>query len=382
MTRWCAALPAVLACLTGFGVGPAPAWCVGRYVTFRQEAAEARVILYGTLENPRRDGETGTTDLFVEAVLKTDDSFKVGDVVEIPRYIPPDPDDKSSRHFLVFCDLLNGQLDPYRGVPFQGKAGIDYGKGALALGPKDRTAIFRYSFRHLEHAEKALANDAYQEFANAPYADYREMARTLPADRIAGWLRDRKTPDYRYGLYATLLGHCGRHEHAQLLRGLLDSSRRGDRPGDDGILIGLVLLEPKQGFDDLAGILKDASEDFRLRYAALRVVRFFWDARPDLVEKKELLRAASALLDQGDIADLLIEDLRKWQQWQTADRVLALRYKASHGAPIMRRAMLRFALECPGQEAAAFVEEQRKKDAQTVQDSEELLKLESAGPEK
>jgi hypothetical protein len=344
-------------------------------LTLRQDAVQAKVIVYCILENPRPVGETGKTDLRVDAVLKTDGSVKVGQVIAIPRYDPPDP--KVLPHFLIFCDVANGQLDPYRGVPFKGKAGADYLKGVLALDPKDRTATLRYYFRFLEHSEKELANDAYQEFVNASYADYREVARTLPADKIVRWLKDPNTPDSRYGLYGSMLGYCGKPEHAELLRRLLDNPKDDFHRGADGMLAGYVMLEPKDGFEYLAGILKESSKDFLLRYGALKAVRFFWDSRPDLVEKKDLLRAVSALLDQADIADLLIEDLRKWEQWQVSERVLALANKASHNVPIIRRAILRYALACPGPEAAAYIEEQRKKDPRLVQDAVELLKLES-----
>src|SRR5262249_17836403 len=113
-----------------------------------------------------------------------------------------------------------------------------------------------------------------------------------------------------------------------------------------------------------------------LRYAALRSARFFWDSRPDVVDKKSLVEGVTLLLDQGDVADLAIEDLRKWERWETCERVLALQNLKSHDAPIIKRAILRYALSCPQPQAAAFVAAYRKRDPETVKDVEELLKLE------
>ena len=48
---------------------------------------------------------------------------------------------------------------------------------------------------------------------NADYKDYHEMAKHLPADKIAKWLQDPNTPAFRYGLYASMLGHCGTEKH-------------------------------------------------------------------------------------------------------------------------------------------------------------------------
>jgi hypothetical protein len=349
--------------------------------TLTTEIGQASMVLYGTLENAKPDANAGfnegTTDLAIEIVVKDHEVRAAKKVITLNRYVPPIGDAKYK--FLVFCDVFKGKVDPYRGMAVKADSDIaKYLGGALKVKDKDIAARLHYFFDYLDDADIEVSNDAYKEFANADYKDYRDMAKTLSADKIAGWLKDPNTPDFRYGLYASMLGHCGKNEHADLLRSLLDNPQKRVTSGVDGILAGYIMLEPKEGFAYLSSILKDPAKDFTLRYAALRAVRFFWDSRPDLIAKKDLLQAVSELLDQGDIADLVIEDLRKWQQWQVSDRVLGLRNKASHNVPIVRRAILRYALACPGREAALFVEEQRKKDARMVQDAEELLKLESA----
>ena len=109
----------------------------------------------------------------------------------------------------------------------------------------------------------------------------------------------------------------------------------------------------------------------------LRSARFFWDIRPDLVTKKDLIAGVSELLDDKNMADLAIEDLRKWAAWDVCDRVLDLFEKESHNIPIVRRSILRYALSCPKEKAVTFVAERRKADPQTVADVEELLKLDA-----
>jgi hypothetical protein len=63
-----------------------------------------------------------------------------------------------------------------------------------------------------------------------------------------------------------------------------------------------------------------------------------------------------------------------------ADKVLDLFGKKSHDVPVIKRAILRYALQCPLPRAVRFVEEQRRRDAEWVRDTEELLKLESPAP--
>ena len=95
-----------------------------------------------------------------------------------------------------------------------------------------------------------------------------------------------------------------------------------------------------------------------------------------MVPHDDVVEAVTLLLDQPDVCDLAIEDLRKWHCWGLTPRILGLRTKESHDIPIIRRALLRFALSSPSKEAKKYVETQRKEDEQTVTDAEELLKLE------
>src|SRR5262249_31402805 len=152
----------------------------------------------------------------------------------------------------------------------------------------------------------------------------RDLAPRLLPDLLARWLRDPEEPAARKGIYALLLGHSGRAEDARLLRSLLDDPpKNAGNNSLDNTLIGYTLLDWNEGWKYAHAILKDPSRDFTPRYAALRDARFFWEKRPGLIPRNELLEGVSLLLDQEDIADLAIEDLRKWGQWDCADSVLA-----------------------------------------------------------
>jgi len=350
--------------------------------TLTTQVAQAGIVLYGTLEKATpRPGSTdlgeGTTDLVIERVIKDHEARKGRNRITLARVINVEKKDK----FLVFCDVFKDTIDPYRGLPVKADSDIDkYLLKALTLKDKPVAERLRFFFNYLDNADVEVANDAYKEFANADYKDYRDMAKGLPADRIARWLKDPNTATFRYGLYASLLGHCGKDEHAALLRSLLDDPGKRVSSGVDGILAGYTILKPKEGWEYIRGILKDPSREFLFRYAALRTARFFWGQRPDLVPKKDIIDGVCLLLNQSDIADLAIEDLRKWSCWDTAPKVVALYDQKSHDIPIIHRSILRYCLNCPDPAAVDLVKRLRAKDPQMVKDAEELLKLETAPP--
>ncbi len=379
------ALPALVLLISS---APACPFCGMQGPTLTGEVAQAKLVLYGQLTNAKEQANgDGTTDLVVENVIKNELAGKKDDplrdnkaekrTVRLDRYLPPLGEGDKYR-YLIYCDYFRGKIDPYRVVPVKDADMAKYLLGALEHKDESISKRLRFFFDYLDSLDLEISNDAYKEFGNADYKDYKDMAKELPAERVAGWLKDEKTPAFRYGLYASMLGHCGKAEHAALLRKMLDDPAKRLGSGVDGMLAGYVMLKPKEGWEYTCDILKDGKKEFMVRYAALRAVRFLWDSRPDLVSQKELKEGVGVLLDQSDIADLAIDDLRKRQCWDMTDRVLGLTKSKSYEIPIVRRAILRFALGCKDKNkaAASYVDEQRKKDAQMVADAEELLKLE------
>lgn len=355
-------------------------FCSMQGQTLVGDVNQASMVLYGTFTNAVLNGNNeggGTTDLAIEAVIKKHEILGDQKKITLPRYIPP-AEKGAKVKFLVFCDVFKGAIDPYRGVPVAADSDmVKYLQGALACKDKRIGDRLRFYFDYLDNKEPEISNDAYKEFGNADYKDYQEMAKHLPAAKIVKWLEDPETPAFRYGLYASMHGHCGTDKDALVLRKMLDDPAKRAGSGVDGILAGYMMLSPKEGTELMQKIMKDTQADFMYRYAALRAARFIWDARPDLAGKAKLAASVEQLLPQADIADLAIEDLRKWAKWDAADQVFGLKGLKSHDVPIIKRSILRYALSCPGPKAAAIVNEWRKTDPETVKDMEELLKLES-----
>lgn len=359
---------------------PCP-FCSMQGQTLTQEVDQAVLVLYGTMKNARlaNPGLEGQTDLELDAnhgVIKSNPWLNGRKVITIPRYIPTDKNETSK--FLIFCDLFKGKLDPYRGLPVKGDDMPKYLKGAVAVKDKKVPERLKFFFNYLQNNDPEIANDALKEYGNSTYEEFKAMAATLPADKVATWLKDKETPGYRIGLYASMLGHSSKQpeEHGKLLRRLIEDPESQVTSGVDGVLAGQVLLQPKEGWEYVRSVLSNRKREFPMRYAALKAVRFFHESRPDVVSKKDAVAAAALLLEQGDIADLSMEDLRKWKCWDFTKTILALKDRPSHDIPIVRRAILRFMLSSPAAEAKAYVEEMRKADPDLVSGAEDLLKSE------
>jgi hypothetical protein len=143
----------------------------------------------------------------------------------------------------------------------------------------------------------------------------------------------------------------------------------------DGLLGGYISLRPAEGWDLAVAILADQKRSFAERLAVSRTLRFYHGWKP-AESRPQVLRALAAMVADGGVADLAIEDLRHWQMWDLTDKVLAQYGKESHAAPITKRTIGRYALTCPLPQARLFVQELRRQDPAMVRELEEALQFE------
>jgi hypothetical protein len=384
-------------CLAAFVAAPAVLvacpFCGMSGQTMMKEVDQAAFVVYGLLANPQikfnADGtETGTTDLHVEAVIKTHDILKDKKMVVLPKYVPVEP--QSKVRFIIFCGYFRDRIDPYRGMPVPNKELVAYMQDTLKVKDKPLPERLLTFFKYLGHDELEISVDAFKEFGNADAKEVMEMLKIADKDAIrkslTAWLRDSETPPYRYGLYGYLLGLCrgsGKEkEDAGVLLELLNDKERGLVSGVDGVLAGLIMLQPKEGWDYLLGILSKPKEDFTRRMAAIRAARFFWEYPEEKVGKEQVIAGLTKVFDHPDLCDLVVEDLRVWKRWEHSKRIFSLLEREEFDVPIVKNALIRYALSCPKEVAGAkeFLDEMRKKDASRVKRVEDLLRSEEPKP--
>jgi hypothetical protein len=352
----------------------------GKQRTLRDLAGESVIVVLTKVQGGRPAPNDGTrprndasNDLVITRTLKGAPFLAGTKVLTIPGKVPV-KDPKEPPYLLVFVDVDKGKLDPYHGK-YATAAVADYVKGLLAIDARDRVGLMRYCFAFLEHRDSTIADDAFAVFSTSDDGDVRKAARHLPRGNLRRWLQDKRIPSHRLEMYAYLLGICGdRAVDAPLLRKLLDRRVKGAAPLFRH-LTAYTLLAPRAGAAYAQALLANPSADFNLRYAALKTAEYFWTHQGVLTEN-EIIDAMTLALGQSDMADLPIEYLRRWKCWKLSDKVLPLYNRKPFDLPIVRRSILRYALQCPEAGAARLVKQLRKADPSFVEESEELLELE------
>jgi hypothetical protein len=347
--------------------------------TITQSVQEADVAFVAELSDSKpivtqgTGGADGETKALLVKILKSHAAIEKSKEIVLPRYIPAAEQQKVT--YLVYATVIDGVVDPYRASPVDSKEMVDYLASAVeqpSRQPAERVAFF---FKYLDHAEPTIANDAYAEFAAAPYKDVKDAASGFDADRIVGWLKNPRTEPYRFGLYGLLLGVCGRQEDATLIRSILEDPNKRPISGVDGLLGGLCVLDAKSGVDYTLKVLTNDQNDFNYRYSALRTVKFIVSDMPE-VSKDDLFDRMAPALSIADISDLVIDEFRRNKQWRQTGTILGIFTDPKFDVQVVKRAVVRYALKCPDPAAEKFVADLRAKDAQYVKDVEEILRFE------
>jgi hypothetical protein len=362
-------------------LSPALAWacmlCTSQGPPLTKEINDARLVVFGKVTDARLgpDGIKGTSDFVVETVLRGERaSIKDGKIV-LPRYVPPVPGVK----YVIFLDVSQGQFDPYRSIVCSTDRLVNYVQKMPVLTgagtPAERQARLKFVYDYFQDAEPELAADAYKEWSIATNQDVAAVASQLDADKLRRWLLDPKTPNHCLALYSYLLGACGKTGDIALLKKLALTPPDARYAGAlDGILAGILRQDPAEVWNLAKTIIIDKHRSFTERYAVLRFLRFQYDV-DNSNARKQIVGCIDEMIGLPDMIDLAIEQLRNWKCWDQQTRIFKLFDTPVAEAPITRRAVLKFALKCPGDEAKQFVARARMKDAEMVRDVEESLEL-------
>jgi hypothetical protein len=84
------------------------------------------------------------------------------------------------------------------------------------------------------------------------------------------------------------------------------------------------------------------------------------------VPRERILEALRHVLDRPQMADLVIPDLARWEDWSQIDRLVRLFKDADEQSSWVRVPVINYLRACPKPEAAAKIEELKKIDPDAV----------------
>ncbi|HVX13210.1 MAG TPA: hypothetical protein VHC22_18640 [Pirellulales bacterium] len=227
----------------------------------------------------------------------------------------------------------------------------------------DRLAFFQ---EYLEDQESLLATDAYDEFARAPYSSVKELKERMHRDRLLEWIKDPQVTSSRRRLYLTMLGVCGEPEDIAVLEEMIKSSDRQVRTALDAMVACYLILKGPSGMPLIEDLfLKNKDAEYTDTYAAIMALRFLGQ-ETSAVPKERLLGGLRAMLDRPQLADLVIPDLARWQDWSAMDKLVELFKTADEESSWVKVPVVNYLRACPKPEAKTYLAELAKLDPESV----------------
>ena len=101
----------------------------------------------------------------------------------------------------------------------------------------------------------------------------------------------------------------------------------------------------------------------------------FHGQEEDIIPKPRLAAALHAVLDRPAIADLVIADLARWEDWAAMDRLLELATGKDEHAQFVRVPVIRYLQVCPLPKAKEHLATLRELDPDAFRRASTLLPL-------
>lgn len=242
-------------------------------------------------------------------------------------------------------------------------------------GP-DRLAFFQQYF---EDEESVLAFDAYDEFATASYDDLKALKDRMDHDQLVEWIKDPKISVNRRRLYLTMLGVCGTEEDIKMLEEFIRSGDRKKQAGLDALIASYLTLKGADGLPLIEEtFLKDKDAEYVDTLSAVSALRFH-GTDANIIPRERIVQSVRLLLDRPRMADMIIPDLARWQDWSVMDRLVELFKNSDEETNWLRVPVITYLRACPKPEAKQYIEELRKIDPDAVARADFFLNFDSAG---
>ena len=336
------------------------------------------VLLVQWVAGNDQDGETVARTVYEVTLVGKDTtkSYKPKQRIALDNYRESSPGD---------LYLMNGILNKEGTIDWEAPVEItETGYHYVMQAPSPelpRHKRLPYFLKFLEMSDQFIANDAYNEFAFAPFEDVVTLTDQLPREKLRDWIADKETSQTHIGLYGIMLGLCGEPSDAQLLGDLFFGNAKEYVFGMEGIVTGYLFLTRSEGLEKIRDqLLNQTTGEIDFLYPLMRAFRIVWVYGGERVPKPALIEAMRMFLQHDRLDELVIPDLARWEDWESID-VLISKYETEKDpkSESLRKQIIIFMMECArqkpdeagnlpatAQKAKAFIERVEAEDPKVM----------------
>ncbi len=338
-------------------------FCPAVSQTFSEEMMAMDVVLFARLTEMANDdeedawGELPKCKFEITKIFNGEAWYAVGDTIEV-HYFGASSDG-------VFLIMGTDPPQTMWGTPLIVSERVQHYLKTIPELPAGPERL-EYFMDFLEDEDELLARDAYDEFAKTPYEGIIALKDSMDHDQLVDWISDPNIPASRKRLYLTMLGVCGSKDDCKMLESMMRSDDGERKTGLDAMIGCYLSLAGEDGLPLIEELFLDNTEaEYTDTYAAIMAYRFHGNDH-DLIPRKKLLPGLRAVLNRPDLADLVIPDLARWEDWEVMPQLIELFENANDDSNWVRVPVINYLAACPKESAAAAIEELKKIDPEAV----------------
>jgi hypothetical protein len=207
---------------------------------------------------------------------------------------------------------------------------------------------------------ETIADDSSKEIAFALHehcnADFRsfDFKPVVDLKQLRLWLKDAHVSEYRRRVYIRLLGVCGNDEDIEVLKRTIGNGvRENPNPNLEAQIEAYVSLGGPAAWDFVEQ--KCLQDDINIPdtsiYSMIRAVRFL-DTHSKVIPRDRLLQSLHLMLDRPSLADLVVKELIRMEDWSQVRRLVDLLKSADEDSKWVRLPIVQYLQACPLPEAA------------------------------
>jgi hypothetical protein len=257
--------------------------------------------------------------------------------------------------------------------------GITYLNEIMKL-PKEGAERLVFFQNYLEDADEMLARDAYDEFARAPYPQVKAIKDKMNHEQVVAWIKNPDIPASRRRLYLVMLGVIGGEQDLPMIEEFMKSSDRKAKSGLDALIACYLTLRGEAGLPLVEELfLANEKADYADTYAAIMAIRFH-GSEGGVIDSKRLVKSLHHMLARPELADLVIPDLAKWEDWEVMDKLFELYKTANEKNSWVRVPVVNYLRACPLPKAKELLKECEKIDPAAVKRANSFFPTSPAAP--
>jgi hypothetical protein len=123
--------------------------------------------------------------------------------------------------------------------------------------------------------------------------------------------------------------------------------------------------------------LENKDAEYTDTYATIMALRFH-GTEDDIIPRKRLLEGLRLMLDRPQLADLVIPDLARWEDWSVVDKLVDLFKNSDDESSWVRVPVINYLRACPLPEAKSRIDELAKIDPESIKRANSFFPLGAA----